>query len=431
VQEITIAPGGKVNNPGVRLSLASERMGQTIERTLAVSPPAYSQMSLGPAELELVQVNSDAEFTRLLKPRKGNEHRWGEFEIVAGDRQKMLDVQGNMGKVLSIGKLELSFKDFYADFRLDSNQQPVTASEKLNNPAIALEVASAAGRERWYVFSQAGFPPVRTLISGESLGDLSINYLVQPTEVKDYFKVITQGDHLYYAAKSTTKYKSGTITPGQTVTPGWADFRITLEEYIPRTQIQRKIVPATNDQVQGAPALLVKTKSGQETWLPWGEASAIRDGDREIYAAFSPKMLPIPFGVKLEDFIVERNEGSESVAMWTSKIQIEDPQNNNVEQRKVWMNHPTWYRGWKIAQASWNPGDLQQSTLQVKREPAWVTALTWTGSALVILGIAVMFYAPALSRKFASARDELIVTTELESASDRGEEKEVNLTTVA
>ncbi|MEM6611996.1 MAG: cytochrome C biogenesis protein, partial [Cyanobacteria bacterium P01_C01_bin.72] len=47
VQEITIAPGGKVNNPGVRLSLASERMGQTIERTLAVSPPAYSQMSLG------------------------------------------------------------------------------------------------------------------------------------------------------------------------------------------------------------------------------------------------------------------------------------------------------------------------------------------------------------------------------------------------
>lgn len=86
--------------------------------------------------------------------------------------------------------------------------------------------------------------------------------------------------------------------------------------------------------------------------------------------------------------------------MWTSKIRIEDPQNHNIEPRKVWMNHPTWYRGWKIAQASWNPGDLQQSTLQVKREPAWVTALTWTGSGLVILGIAVMFYAPALTRQW-------------------------------
>ena len=88
--------------------------------------------------------------------------------------------------------------------------------------------------------------------------------------------------------------------------------------------------------------------------------------------------------------------------MWTSKIRIEDPANGISERRNVWMNHPTWYRGWKIAQASWNPGDLQQSTLQVKREPTWVTALTWTGSALVVSGIAVMFYAPALVRKMRS-----------------------------
>ena len=56
--------------------------------------------------------------------------------------------------------------------------------------------------------------------------------------------------------------------------------------------------------------------------------------------------------------------------------------------------------GWKIAQASWNPGDLKQSTLQVKREPAWVTATTWLGSLLVVIGIAVIFYAPALTKKW-------------------------------
>ena len=111
-------------------------------------------------------------------------------------------------------------------------------------------------------------------------------------------------------------------------------------------------------------------------------------------------MFELPFAVKLEDFIVDRNEGSQSVAMWTSKITIADQQNNILEDRDVWMNHPTWYQGWKIAQASWNPGDLSQSTLQVKREPAWVTALTWLGSGLVILGIAIMFYAPTLTRKF-------------------------------
>ena len=90
--------------------------------------------------------------------------------------------------------------------------------------------------------------------------------------------------------------------------------------------------------------------------------------------------------------------------MWTSKIRIEDEANNVIESRKVWMNHPTWYQGWKIAQASWNPNDLKQSTLQVKREPALVTGLTWLGSGLVVSGIAVIFYAPALTKKFRSKK---------------------------
>ena len=90
--------------------------------------------------------------------------------------------------------------------------------------------------------------------------------------------------------------------------------------------------------------------------------------------------------------------------MWTSKIRIQDEANNVIESRKVWMNHPTWYKGWKIAQASWNPNDLKQSTLQVKREPAVVTGLTWLGSGLVVSGIAVIFYGPALTKKLRSKK---------------------------
>ncbi len=300
-------------------------------------------------------------------------------------------------KRVKVGKTKVTITGFYPDFRLDGAKKPVTASENYRNPAIALEVVSTIGTERWYIFAR-DFPPVKTLISGEASQDINLNYQVQPPEVRDYFKVITTENQLYYAAKSSSQFKSGTLALGQTVTPGWADFEITLEEYLPHAQLQRKIIPTDDKQVQGAPALLVKTASGQETWLPWGEASAIEDGQDRIYAAFSPKLYEIPFGIKLEDFIVDRNEGSQSVAMWTSKIRIEDPSNDNSEQRKVWMNHPTWYKGWKIAQASWNPGDLQQSTLQVKREPAWVTALTWIGSALVVLGIGVMFYFPSLNK---------------------------------
>ncbi len=425
VQEIKFGSGGAVDNPGVRLSLASDRMGQTIERTLVASPNIYSKVSLGPAELELIMVDHDAELERLLHPDKNDRHPWGELEIAIPSKPKTIDVKANIGKTIKAKDITISLIDFYPNFRLDSNKQPGTASPDFNNPAITLDVTSPQGKERWFIFGKQDFPPVRTLISGESITDLALDYQVQSPETRDYFRVIAAENQLYYAAKSSTKFKSGTLAQGQAVTPGWADFEITLDEYLPYAQVQRKIVIATSDQVQSSPALLVKTPSGQETWLPWGEASAIQDGSREIYAAFSPKLYQIPFGIKLEDFIVDRNEGSESVAMWTSKIRIED--GNNVEQRKVWMNHPTWYKGWKIAQASWNPGDLQQSTLQVKREPAWVTALTWIGSALVILGITVMFYAPALTRKFPkSDRKKLVTATEKTSKNSEAE-----LTTVS
>ena len=400
-QTINFAEGGEIDNPAVRLSLASERMGQTIEQTLALTPNIYSKVAIGPAELELVKTESDGELNRLLHPEKVNKHPWGELEIITTTNQQTIDVKAKKSKILRVGEVRISIADFFPDFRLDRNKQPTTASQNLNNPAVTLEISSPIGKERWFVFGKGNFPPIRTLISGEAIANITLNYQVQPPQVRDYFKVIvTNKNKLYYAAKSSTKFKSGNLALGKPVTPGWADFQITLAEYLPHAQLQRKIVPVSNNQNQGSPALLVKTASGTETWLPWGEASAIQDNGQEIYAAFSPKLFQLPFAIKLEDFIVDRNEGSESVAMWTSKIRIEDIQNNLIKQRKVWMNHPTWYKGWKIAQASWNPGDLQQSTLQVKREPAWVTALTWIGSGLVVLGIAIMFYAPALARRF-------------------------------
>ncbi|MEM6599503.1 MAG: cytochrome c biogenesis protein ResB, partial [Cyanobacteria bacterium P01_C01_bin.69] len=138
-----------------------------------------------------------------------------------------------------------------------------------------------------------------------------------------------------------------------------------------------------------------------------------------IVVGFSPKLLQLPFSLQLNDFIVDRNEGSESVAMWTSDVSLLAPHVQEVSQRRVWMNHPTWFKGWKIAQASWNPGDLQQSTLQVKREPWWVTGLTWLGSTMVTLGVATMFYGRAIAKKFKKVSSLL----DMPEAEDTTEEK--------
>jgi hypothetical protein len=64
------------------------------------------------------------------------------------------------------------------------------------------------------------------------------------------------------------------------------------------------------------------------------------------------------------------------------------------------MNNPFsfpggWLHTWtgltyKISQASWNPENLGQSSVQILRDPGWL--LKWIGSLLVVIGVFMMFY---------------------------------------
>ena len=402
VRTVNFVEGGQVANPAVTLSLYSDRMGQAVERSLAVAPKGYDTEAIGPAELDIIKVNNSKELKQLLSPpTEVKQPLWGEINVNYDNKVKAIDLKEQAGNTIKIKDLEVKLLEFFPDFRLDENNRPISVSNQLNNPGVLLQIANNNGVERWFVFGNEAINPIHAIISGSAIDNLQISYSIEQPQVTNFFKVIVAEDNqLYYAAKSSKGFKSGKYAVGEAVKPGWADFTITLTQYIPDARLERNIVVSDEPGLETAPALLVKTESGKETWIPWAEPTAIEDDNGEYFAAFSPKLLQIPFGVKLEDFIVDRNEGSESVAMWTSKIRIDDPATNESQQRKVWMNHPTWYKGWKIAQASWNPGDLKQSTLQVKREPAWVTATTWLGSLLVVIGIAVIFYAPTLTKKW-------------------------------
>ncbi|MGD1901110.1 MAG: cytochrome c biogenesis protein ResB [Geitlerinemataceae cyanobacterium] len=406
IKTVEFREGGAVDNRAVRLELSSDRMGQTLERWLAIAPAAYSDLEVGPAQLQLMHADTDAELQGLLSPPVAETHLLGVLQIGAQD----IDVEQQSFTPIALPDgVTVTIAQLWPDFRLDRDGLPSSASSEFRNPAVQLEVTQGETSERWFVFAQTGFEPIR---SGETiaLDPTALSYTPPKQTPSDFFRVVESPDReLFYAALSSKGFKSGSLALGQSVTPGWADFEITLAESLDRARVQRSIVPVTPVAVpggapQGSPALHVTLADGTDTWLPWGEPTTVASSAGDYYAAFSPKLLQLPFSVQLDDFIVERNEGSESVAMWTSAVTLTDAHRGDRVQRRVWMNHPTWFEGWKLAQASWNPGDLQQSTLQLKREPWWVTALTWLGSVLVVVGIATMFYAPALLKRFRKAR---------------------------
>ncbi|MEM8614385.1 MAG: cytochrome c biogenesis protein ResB [Cyanobacteria bacterium P01_H01_bin.105] len=402
IKTVHFSDGAAIDNPAMRLSLSSARMGQTLERWLAVAPATYNRMDIGPAELQVTKVHSDKELQQALKKTtQASEPLWGRLQLDLSNGTQTIDVKSSLNQTVILGDISFTVKDFWPDFRLDGSGQPETVTQQLRNPAVQLEASVGEVAERWFIFGNPEFAPIRNQISGDTPLALDISYAISAdAQPEAFFKVVIDAaGELHYAAKSSKGFESGSWAIGQTVTPGWADFEITLEEYVARAQVERSVVPLPDGAEGGEPALQIETPNGSSTWVPWGEPTTVKTAAGDWYVAFSPKLMQLPFALKLNDFIVERNEGSESVAMWTSLVTLMDPQTGTLADRRVWMNHPTWFRGWKVAQASWNPGDLAQSTLQVKREPWWVTGLTWLGSLMVTVGVAVMFYGRAAAKK--------------------------------
>ena len=434
VNTVHFEPGSRVENSAVRLVLKSDRMGQSLERWLAVAPAAYGTMDIGPAELQIVKAEDQQALAEALAApaektasAKWGTAKWGTVDISWQGITRTIDVESSLNQAANQPfeinaeekTLTIQTTGFWPDFRLDGNRQPTSATNLLRNPAVQLRVSSEGSTESWFVFGKPGFEPIRNLIEGDAIA-LNLSYNIAPDAGPDaFFRIVVDAkNNLHYAAKSSKGFKSGQMATGESITPGWADFEVTLAEYIPNARVEREIVPLPKGAPeQGSPALLVSTgEHSQPTWVGWGEPTTVESEQGDWYVAFSPKLLQLPFSLKLNEFIVERNEGSESVAMWTSDVSLIDPQVEETSHRRVWMNHPTWFKGWKIAQASWNPGDLNQSTLQVKREPWWVTGLTWLGSTMVTIGVATMFYGRAVAKKFKKVSDFLDVPETEEEA---------------
>jgi hypothetical protein len=146
-----------------------------------------------------------------------------------------------------------------------------------------------------------------------------------------------------------------------------------------------------------------------EQWVPTGWRITVpirqrtdsprRTSPAETMIAYGFKTIPLPIGLELLEFEVKRNEGNDSPAGFKSTLRISTAEGETAT-GACWMNNPFsfpggWLHTWtgltyKISQASWNPENLSQSSVQILRDPGWL--LKWIGSLLVVIGVFMMFY---------------------------------------
>lgn len=115
----------------------------------------------------------------------------------------------------------------------------------------------------------------------------------------------------------------------------------------------------------------------------------IEVGGHKLYLGYGSKEMPLPFAIKLNDFIAERYPGTEnSYSSFESKITVEDPE--NTFDYDIYMNHVLDHKGFRFFQASFFP-DETGTILSVSHD-FWGTWVTYIGYFLLYLGMMLILF---------------------------------------
>jgi hypothetical protein len=198
---------------------------------------------------------------------------------------------------------------------------------------------------------------------------------------------------------------TGALEVGSEIPLGWEDWNIRVEEFFEKASIREEMAPmAAGMRALGASGIYVKVKNAAghsvERWVQMGSTVFLHLGNEHLHLGFGYRLHPLNFNVVLDKFEVEFNEGTQTPGSFKSHVRFVNGKTGESLARQIWMNNPANYphfRGvgllgtsYKFSQSSWNPGNLNQSTLQVIRDPGW--SLKWIGSLLLCLGLFTMFY---------------------------------------
>ena len=432
--------------PALHFTIATAMMGQHLESWLLADDQQHASFNMGLATIELKRGTAPADaqgdspktaapgtgeveihetiFAFAKAPEEqiakvvkgGNSGAKIQLSAPSGDTRESkgsvivnlngqtwtFDVAQNLGKDAPLDgtSFTVRIENYWADFRLE-NGKPASVSDQPNNPAVVLTLrgkgvpVSAASNAHG-----ADKPGAAPDMPGP--GDPTQNHLT--------LFLAENGSVTYDLASRKAGHSTGKLELNAPLTTGWADWQLTVDRMMPHAEEWMDFVRTTSST--SGPELpdgvLVRLEQGgrtSEQWIPAGWQISMPASPGDVQIAYGWRQIPLPIALELLEFEVQRNEGSDSPAGFKSTVQVTSPEGHTA-QGQCWMNNPfsypgDWWRPWtgltyKMSQASWNPENLGQSTIQILRDPGWL--LKWIGSLLIVSGIFMLFYVKQFRR---------------------------------
>lgn len=235
-----------------------------------------------------------------------------------------------------------------------------------------------------------------TLVSLNKFQEGAIN--ISETEDGLYIQSPYEGDYMTMATRATGKLEKDSLQPlilrsryvignMQLVFPNpiaQGDFGVVKKPEILTNDADGLILNITANGETKEVGLI----GGPGTTNPLEEFEV---GGIDIALQYGPKMLKLPFEIKLNDFIAEKYPGTENAySSYESKVTVIDKEEGDFDYH-IYMNHVLDHRGYRFFQASFHP-DEKGTVLSVNHD-FWGTYITYAGYMLLYFGLMAILFA--------------------------------------
>lgn len=134
-----------------------------------------------------------------------------------------------------------------------------------------------------------------------------------------------------------------------------------------------------------------ETKTVNVIGGPWTyyQVEEFNVGGLDIALRFGSRMEKLPFDVKLNDFISEKQPGSDIPKTFESKVTVLDKEQGDFDYH-IYMNHILDHRGYRFFQADFDP-DEKGTILSVNHD-RWGTYITYAGYMLLYFGLMAILF---------------------------------------
>jgi len=438
-----IAGGG---TPALHFAIKTARMGQTLDSWVMADDPDHGSFDMGLAKIEfkkgtatprapVVTANSanpadaaDLEETifafantaagqvskvihggstgakvQVVHTEKGSSP---QVLVQAGAANQTIEIGPNMNKAVAIAGTPFTAKieEYWPDFRIKDGK-PENASNDPNNPCVLVTITGHAVPVQEAADASDGMSAPDAMNPTEGASALTEAGAAEAGAKNHLILYVAPDGSLSYELSSRKMgLSSGKLGLNMPLPTGWADWTLTADQYLPSAEERFDAHPAAPaSRGMHAEGILVKaTREGTnvEQWVPLGWQVSVPTDPKPLLIGYGNKQIPLPIGLVLRDFQVDWNEGTDTPAGFKSTLDVVDRETGDTVTGQCWMNHPMsvpdhWWNTftgltYKLSQASWNPQNLSQSSIQILRDPGWM--LKWIGSLVMVSGIFILFY---------------------------------------